>query len=88
MNSVVLKQQSPWLEYYYRSIRDGEHYLEYNLSSVLPLLRRLQVGKGSGLRGGQLASMGEWEWKNGGSVPSRRPARSDGGSEGGHWWVL
>ncbi|KAG2437957.1 hypothetical protein HXX76_005572 [Chlamydomonas incerta] len=39
MNSVVLQQESPWIEYYYRSVVPGRHVLTYNASSVLGLLQ-------------------------------------------------
>ncbi|KAG2424308.1 hypothetical protein HYH02_015198 [Chlamydomonas schloesseri] len=40
MNSVVLTQgDSPWIEYYYRSLQPGRHLLTYNDSSLLPLLQ-------------------------------------------------
>ncbi|PNH09843.1 KDEL motif-containing protein 2 [Tetrabaena socialis] len=38
-NSVVLRQQSLWIEYYYRSLRHGEHVLEYNEKTILPMLK-------------------------------------------------
>ncbi|PNW70350.1 hypothetical protein CHLRE_17g716350v5 [Chlamydomonas reinhardtii] len=39
MNSVVLKQESPWIEYYYRSLQPGTHVLTYNTSNLLSLLQ-------------------------------------------------
>jgi hypothetical protein len=33
INSLILKQDSPWMEYFYRSIRQDEHYVTfYNTS--------------------------------------------------------
>ena len=38
-NSVVLKYESDEVEYYYRSLRPGRHYIPFKLASLLPLLR-------------------------------------------------
>lgn len=43
MNSVVLKQESPWIEYYYRSLQPGTHVLTYNTSNLLSLLQAYNV---------------------------------------------
>ncbi|KAG2433641.1 hypothetical protein HYH02_012569 [Chlamydomonas schloesseri] len=44
VNSAVLTQgDSPWIEYYYRSLQPGRHLLTYDASSVLPLVREMQV---------------------------------------------
>ncbi|KAG2426194.1 hypothetical protein HXX76_013175 [Chlamydomonas incerta] len=37
-NSVVLRERSPWIEYYYRSLRHGVHVLEYDAGDVVQLL--------------------------------------------------
>ncbi|GIL62392.1 hypothetical protein Vafri_16612, partial [Volvox africanus] len=42
-NSVILKQRSPWIEYYYRSLVPGTHVLEYGPEDVLDLLIKYKV---------------------------------------------
>ena len=42
-NSVVLRERSPWIEYYYRSLRHGQHVLEYDAADVLQLLTQYGV---------------------------------------------
>ncbi|KAG2436014.1 hypothetical protein HYH02_011726 [Chlamydomonas schloesseri] len=37
-NSVVLRERSPWIEYYYRSLVHGVHVLQYDAGDVLQLL--------------------------------------------------
>ena len=34
-NSVVLKEASPWIEYFYRSVRNNVHYFEFNKDNIL-----------------------------------------------------
>ncbi len=40
---MLTQGDSPWIEYYYRSLQPGRHLLTYNASSVLPLVREMQV---------------------------------------------
>ncbi|GIM08960.1 hypothetical protein Vretimale_12862 [Volvox reticuliferus] len=44
-NSVILKQRSPWIEYYYRSLVPGIHVLEYGPEDVLDLLTKYKDPK-------------------------------------------
>ncbi|GFR52155.1 hypothetical protein Agub_g14686 [Astrephomene gubernaculifera] len=40
INSVVLKERSPWLEYYYRSLQPGGHVIEYSADTILDLMKQ------------------------------------------------
>ena len=43
INSVVLKQEGRWIEWYYRSLVDGEHYLAFwkdNANDIFDVLAR------------------------------------------------
>lgn len=47
MNSVVIKEQSHWIEYWYRSYVPGKHLLEFpnrngNVDGILPLINKLK----------------------------------------------
>ncbi|KAG2427084.1 hypothetical protein HXX76_012595 [Chlamydomonas incerta] len=43
LNSAVMTQgDSPWIEYYYRSLTPGTHLLTYNATSVLGLVAEMQ----------------------------------------------
>ncbi|GLI71261.1 hypothetical protein VaNZ11_016381 [Volvox africanus] len=44
-NSVILKQRSPWIEYYYRSLVPGTHVLAYGPEDVLDLLTKYKDPK-------------------------------------------
>ncbi len=39
INSVVLKEESPWIEYFYRSVVPEQHFIPFNKDNVL------QVGR-------------------------------------------
>ncbi|GAX81947.1 hypothetical protein CEUSTIGMA_g9375.t1 [Chlamydomonas eustigma] len=41
VNSVVLKEKSLWVEYFYRSLKPGKEYLEFEVPSVLKLLDKI-----------------------------------------------
>ncbi|KAG2422008.1 hypothetical protein HXX76_016330 [Chlamydomonas incerta] len=44
LNSAVMTQgDSPWIEYYYRSLTPGTHLLTYNATSVLGLVAEMQL---------------------------------------------
>lgn len=43
-NSVILRERSHWIEYYYRSMRPGEHFLYFEPGGVLDMLKELNVG--------------------------------------------
>lgn len=38
-NSLVLKESSPWIEYYYRSVMPGQHYLSFTKDDVMDVLQ-------------------------------------------------
>ena len=42
-NSIVLKEESNWIEYYYRSVKPGVHYVSFNRDQVLDVLTDLEV---------------------------------------------
>ena len=33
-NSVVLKEESPWIEFYYRSVHAGRHFYAFNRDNI------------------------------------------------------
>ncbi|EFJ50044.1 hypothetical protein VOLCADRAFT_89007 [Volvox carteri f. nagariensis] len=41
-NSVVLKEDSVWIEYYYRSLVPNVHYVPFNKDNVLQVLKQLR----------------------------------------------
>lgn len=41
MNSVILKEESPWIEYYYRSLKPGVHYLPFSTAQELTTTLRM-----------------------------------------------
>lgn len=43
MNSAILKWKSSSIEYYYRSLKPGLHYLDINASSLVPVIEHLQA---------------------------------------------
>ena len=47
INSVVLKERSPWIEYYYRALKEGKDHLAFSVDELLPMLREIRVGMGS-----------------------------------------
>ncbi len=57
-NSVVMKEKSPWIEYYYRSLENGKHYLEFEPTDLLSLLQKLNVGGSIRNVGGSMRSVG------------------------------
>ena len=44
INSVVLKERSPWIEYYYPALKEGEDHLEFNdIHGLVNLLKKVRV---------------------------------------------
>jgi len=41
-NSVVLKEESPWIEYYYRSVQAGKQYVAFTKDTVMQVLLKLE----------------------------------------------
>ncbi|GFR51836.1 hypothetical protein Agub_g14300, partial [Astrephomene gubernaculifera] len=41
-NSVVLKESTPWVEYYYRSLQPGVHFVPFTKDDVLQVLTSLE----------------------------------------------
>jgi hypothetical protein len=44
INSVVLKERSPWIEYYYPALKEGEDHLEFDVGTIMETLRDIRVG--------------------------------------------
>ncbi|GAX81466.1 hypothetical protein CEUSTIGMA_g8895.t1 [Chlamydomonas eustigma] len=42
INSLVLKEESTWIEYYYRSVKPGVHFISFNKDNVLKVLQELE----------------------------------------------
>uniref|UniRef100_A0A7R9YW00 Glycosyl transferase CAP10 domain-containing protein n=1 Tax=Chlamydomonas euryale TaxID=1486919 RepID=A0A7R9YW00_9CHLO len=49
-NSVVLKEESRWIEYYYRSVHAGTHFYSFTKDNVLQVLLRLEASPPSELQ--------------------------------------
>ena len=45
INSVVLKERSPWIEYYYRALKEGKDHLAFSVDELLPMLGEIRVGR-------------------------------------------
>ena len=43
INSVVLKERSPWIEYYYPALKVGEDHLEFEIHGLVHMLMELRV---------------------------------------------
>jgi hypothetical protein len=43
VNSVVLKERSTWVEYYYRSLKEGVEHLEFTLDDIKAMLSSIVV---------------------------------------------
>ena len=43
INSVVLKERSSWIEYYYPALKEGEDHLEFDVHGLAHLLKKLRV---------------------------------------------
>ena len=43
INSVVLKERSPWIEYYYRALKEGEDHLGFEVDGIKTLLKEIGV---------------------------------------------
>jgi len=41
-NSVVLRQRSHWIEYYYRSLEPYKHYIPYDIDSIVDVMEELK----------------------------------------------
>lgn len=41
-NSVVVKETTPWIEYYYRSLKPGEHFEPFTKDNVLQVIQALE----------------------------------------------
>lgn len=50
INSVVLKEESNWIEYYYRSVTPNIHYVSFNKDNVVNTLIDLEASEDSKLR--------------------------------------
>ncbi len=44
INSVVLKERSPWIEYYYRALVEGKDHVAVKADEVLQTIKELRVG--------------------------------------------
>ncbi|EFJ45679.1 hypothetical protein VOLCADRAFT_94091 [Volvox carteri f. nagariensis] len=45
-NSVVLKETTPWIEYYYRSLKPEVHFVPFNKDNVLEVVKDLEADPG------------------------------------------
>ena len=43
INSVVLKEKSPWIEYYYPALKEGEDHLEFEIHGLVHMLNKIRV---------------------------------------------
>ena len=43
INSVVLKERSPWIEYYYPALKKGEDHLEFEVQGLAHVLKKSRV---------------------------------------------
>ena len=43
INSVVLKERSPWIEYYYPALKEGEDHLEFDIHKLVHMLNEIRV---------------------------------------------
>ncbi|GFH29433.1 CAP10 domain-containing protein, partial [Haematococcus lacustris] len=43
VNSVIVKEDSPWVEYYYRALSPGQHYLTFTKDSAWQALYMRRV---------------------------------------------
>ena len=61
LNSVVLKEKSPWIEYFYRALDPGQDHILFETHNLLPLLKELRVGVGLGGGAGGVRVGRSWE---------------------------